>query len=126
LSGDNAWRGLPEDDDVCLGVRGVRDQLYVLTTGGHDSYGIVGVFRGPPGADVDALAARWAEEHPELTRNLGSCKNGKEYFDHEHFRAFVLERARLEPVEFAELYLPDYSRDMGRHVKAGREKGAGK
>lgn len=86
--------------------------IYVLTTDSHSDYKLLGVFEGPDGADVKALAKRWAKEFPEKATNLGDYRFGKEYFDYDHFKEFVMREAGLVPAVWAELWLPNYSLDM--------------
>lgn len=93
-------------------------KLYVLTSSTHADYALIGAYVGPDGVDVQALAKQWAKDHPAKAANLGSARSGREYFDGEHFRNYVEEKAGLVPVaDWEELWLPDYSLDMKRMVE---------
>lgn len=91
--------------------------LYSVTTGSHDSYAVCGLYIGPKGVDIKALAKEWAEQHKDKYVLPWSTKSGSKFFDSAHFRQFVLEKAGLVRVESEELWLPDYALDMRRYVE---------
>lgn len=88
------------------------EMLYILTTGSHSSYSIIGIYKGKKGIDIKALGERWVREFPDKAVKPWSTKSGKQYFDDEHFRDFVIKEGGLEPVESEEMHIPDYALDM--------------
>lgn len=91
---------------------------YIVTCGAHEDYTVYGVYAGPPGVDVAALAKRWAKEFPDKAATIGDYRSGEQYFDDAHFRAFFIREAGLVEMPSEELWTPNYGPDMERLVES--------